>query len=124
VTSDKAQAKATVGRRQFAPHDPLAGMTHTAKAARALRSRMPGRLYSYDTILKRFAQALEDMPPEPRPFIQEEHAVVRPRHGRVVTTAVRAPVRPATRWRRGVSKASARGIAGRMGMRRCAAWNA
>ncbi len=30
------------------------------------------------------------------------------RHGRVVTTAVRRPVRPATRWMRVVSMASAR----------------
>ena len=36
------------------------------------------------------------------------------RHGLVVTTAGRAPVRPATRWRRVVSRASARVIAGRM----------
>src|SRR4029450_9924427 len=36
------------------------------------------------------------------------------RHGRAVTHAVRAPVRPATRWIRVVSMASARVIAGRM----------
>jgi hypothetical protein len=36
------------------------------------------------------------------------------RHGRVVTTAVRAPVRPATLWIPVVSIASARRIAGRM----------
>jgi hypothetical protein len=36
------------------------------------------------------------------------------RHGRVVTTPVHAPVRPATLWRRVVSRASARVIAGRM----------
>jgi hypothetical protein len=36
------------------------------------------------------------------------------RHGRVVTTAARAPVRPATRWRRVVSRASAKVIAGRL----------
>jgi hypothetical protein len=36
------------------------------------------------------------------------------RHGRVVTNAVRSPVRPATRWIRVVSMASARVIAGRM----------
>jgi hypothetical protein len=55
-------------------------MTHIAKAARALRSRTPARLFSYDTILKRLAQDLEDMPPALRPCIQEEQAVVRPRH--------------------------------------------
>jgi hypothetical protein len=36
------------------------------------------------------------------------------RNGRVVTRAVRSPVRPATRWMRVVSTASARVIAGRM----------
>ena len=36
------------------------------------------------------------------------------RNGRVVTNAVRSPVRPATRWIRVVSMASARVIAGRM----------
>jgi hypothetical protein len=82
-----------------------------------------GRLYLYDTILKRLAQDLEDVAAALRQFIQEEHAVVcqrhvaRPRHlsaadqphiregvmgarkGRVVTNAVRSPVRPAMRWR-------------------------
>src|SRR5882724_2177347 len=36
------------------------------------------------------------------------------RHGRVVTNAVRSPVRPATRWMRMVSRASPRVMAGRM----------
>jgi hypothetical protein len=36
------------------------------------------------------------------------------RNGRVVTRAVRSPVRPATRWMRVVSRASGRVIAGRM----------
>jgi hypothetical protein len=40
--------------------------------------------------------------------------MVRRAHGRVVTRAVRAPVRPATRWRRVVSMASARVSAGKM----------
>jgi hypothetical protein len=40
------------------------------------------------------------------------------RHGLVVTTAGRAPVRPATRWRRVVARASARVIAGRIVMSR------
>ena len=75
-------------------------------------------------------------------FIQEQHTVVRERHltrhrpvpppirpasetvwwgarhGRVVTNAVRSPVRPATRWMRVVSMASARVIVGRMVVRR------
>jgi hypothetical protein len=40
------------------------------------------------------------------------------RHGRVVTMAVRAPVRPATRWMRVASMALARVMAGRMVVRR------
>jgi hypothetical protein len=77
-----------------------------------------------------------------RQFIQEEYAVVGQRHvarhrhvaapdqpdirdgvmggrnRRVVTTAVQSPVRPATRWMRVVSVASARVIAGRMAVHR------
>jgi hypothetical protein len=45
VTSDKAQARATVGRRSCVPQDPLAGMTLTANAARALRARTSAKLY-------------------------------------------------------------------------------
>jgi hypothetical protein len=46
--------------------------------------------------------------------------VVGARKGRVVTTAVRLPVRLATRWMRVVSRASGRVIAGRMVVSRCA----
>ena len=83
-------------------------------------------------------QHLQDMAAELGEFIQQEHAMVGQRHlagigtwpppispasemvwwgarnGRVVTNAVRPPVRPATRWMRVVSRASARVIAGRM----------
>ena len=58
----------------------LTAMTWRAKSARALRFRTCGRLYSCETILQRLAQDLEDMPPELRQFIQEEHAVVCQRH--------------------------------------------
>jgi hypothetical protein len=91
-----------------------------------------------DAPLQRLAQPFEHVAAELRQLIQEEHAVVRQRplarqrhlaaadqprireglvgarHGRVVTHAVRAPVRPATLWMRVVSMASARVIAGRM----------
>jgi hypothetical protein len=63
---------------------------------------------------KRLAQDLEHVTAARRPFIQDEDAVVRPRPGRVGTRAVRAPVRPATRGMRVVSRASARRIVGRM----------
>ena len=87
---------------------------------------------------QRLAQDLQDMAAALGQFIQEEHAVVGQRHfarhrhvapadqarirdgvvgrgtGRVVTHAVRSPVRPATLWIRVVSIASARVIAGRM----------
>jgi hypothetical protein len=112
-------------------------MNRAASVSRAARSSTCGRLYACDTLLERLPQDLEDMASALGPFIQEEHPMVRPRHvarhrhlpppispaseivwwgarhGRVVTRAVRAPVRPATRWMRVVSKASARLIAGR-----------
>jgi hypothetical protein len=106
-------------------------------------SRTCGRLYVENTLLEWLAQDLKDMAAELGPFIQEEHAMVGQRHvtrhrhvapadqprirdgvvrgarhGRVVTNAVRSPVRPATRWIRVVSMASARVIAGRRVMNR------
>jgi hypothetical protein len=41
---------------------------------------MCGRLYACDTLFERLAPDLEDMAAELRELIQEEHAVVRPRH--------------------------------------------
>jgi hypothetical protein len=91
-----------------------------------------------NTGLKRLAQDLDDVAAAPRPLIQKEHPMVRQRHlarhwhlspanqphsregmvgerhGRVVTTAGRSPVRPATRGMRVVSMASGRVRAGRM----------
>ena len=51
-----------------------------ARATNAVMSSTHAKLYSCDTLLQRLAQDLEDMPPELRPFIDEENAVVRPRH--------------------------------------------
>ena len=120
------------------PPEPLAVIIRMAKSATALRFRTCGRLYLCDTFLERRAQDLEHLTAELRPFIQEEDAVVGQRHvarhrhvtptdqpdvregmlggrhGRVVTTAVRSPVRPATRWMRVVSRASARVMAGKI----------
>jgi hypothetical protein len=91
-----------------------------------------------DAILEGLAQHLQDVACALGPFIQKEHAVVRQRHvfghrhlsaadqphvrngvvrarkGRVVTNAVRLPVRPATRWMRVVSMASGMVISGGM----------
>src|SRR5262245_55904712 len=116
--------------------------THAAIPARILRSTTRGRLYLQNTLLQRLAQDLHDGAPEPRQFIETEHAVVRQRHfawqvdlaaadspgvrDRMVRGAKRArgddggtvPMRPATRWMRVVSRASARLIAGRMGVSR------
>ena len=113
-------------------------MSRAANAPKALRSRTCGRLYSCDTLLERLAQDFQHVAPALREFIQNEHPVVRQRHlagqrhlaatdqphigdgvvgarnGRVVTKAVRSPVRPATRWMRVVSRASGRVISGRM----------
>jgi hypothetical protein len=101
-------------------------------------------LYSYDTLLEGLAQDFQDVAFELGPCIQKEHAVVRQRHlpghrhlpaadqadigddvvgarhGRVVTRAVRAPVRSATRGRRVVLTASGSVITGRMRASRCA----
>jgi hypothetical protein len=76
-----------------------------------------GLLFCREVVFERLAQDLQDMAAELGQFIQEEHAVVGQRHlagwpppispasemvwwgarhGRVVTHAVRSPVRPAT----------------------------
>jgi hypothetical protein len=113
-------------------------MSRAAKAAKALRFRTCAKLYVEDTILERLAQDLQDMAAARRPCIQQQNAAVRQRHvarqrhlappirptseivwcgvrnGRVVINAVRRPVRPATRWMRVVSIASARVIAGKI----------
>jgi hypothetical protein len=118
--------------------------SRVAKAIKILRFSMPARLYLYDTLLERLPQDLEDMAVELWRFIQADHPMVRQRHvtrqrhvapgdpprirdgvlgarhGRVVTKVVRSPVRPATLWMRVVSMASARVIAGRMVVSRCA----
>jgi hypothetical protein len=84
------------------------------------------------------AQPFEHLAPALQAFIPEAHAMERQRHlarhrhvvaadqprigdgvmgarhSRVVIKAVRTPVRPATRWMRVVSMASARVMAGRM----------
>jgi hypothetical protein len=87
-----------------------------------LRSRTLWRLSIEDTLIKRLAQDLQDMAAALGELIQKAHAIVRQRHlprqrhvpppadqsciregvvgarhGRVVTSAVRSPVRPATR---------------------------
>jgi hypothetical protein len=94
--------------------------SRVAKSAISLRLKMLWRLYLCDALLERRAQGLQHVAPALQPCIQQVHAMVRPRHlarhrdlpapeqphiggrmvwarnGRVVTTAVRAPVRPAT----------------------------
>jgi hypothetical protein len=59
---------------------PTEVLSRAAKAAKALRSITPARLYLYDTILERLAQDLEPMAAKLGQFIQEEHAIVRQRH--------------------------------------------
>jgi len=113
-------------------------VSHTANSARILRPKTPARLYSYDTLLERLAQDLQDMAAALGQFIQAAHAVVGQRYlarRRHVAPAdqphigdgvmggatrpgrdqrLRSPVMPATRGIRVVSMASARGIAGRI----------
>ena len=110
----------------------LMAIIRKANSAKELRSRTPAKLYSCETILQRLAHNLEHMTAKLGQFIQKAHAMVSQRHvarhrhvaptdqpasemvwwgarhGRVVTHAVRAPVRPATLWIRVVSMASAR----------------
>jgi hypothetical protein len=117
---------------------PIGMRIHTGSAAQVTRSRPPERLDRCDAILEGLAPPFAPVAAARRPHIHEEHAMVprdtspgmgtwpppmRPtsemvwcgaRHSRVVTRAVRSPVRPATRWRRVVSMASARVSAGKM----------
>jgi hypothetical protein len=55
-------------------------MSRAAKATKALRFMTPGRLYVYDPILERLAQALEDMAAALGPCGQAAHTMVGPRH--------------------------------------------
>jgi hypothetical protein len=57
---------------------PLA--TRVASATSAARLVTRGRLCVCNTLRKRLAQDLEDMPPELRPFIQEAPVAMGPRH--------------------------------------------
>jgi hypothetical protein len=99
----------------------LTVVTLPSKIIKSCRFRTRGRLSLGDALLKRLARHLQDMAAARRPCIQPEHAMVRQRHltrqrqrpapdqpyirdrlvgarhGRVVTNAVRSPVRPATR---------------------------
>jgi hypothetical protein len=117
---------------------PTEVLSRAAQAAKALRSMMPAKLYSCDTLLEGLRQHLEDMAAELGQLIQEERAVVSQRHltrrrhlpppinlhirdgvlGGTqqvgVTNAVWSPVRPATRWMCVVARAPARVIAGRI----------
>jgi hypothetical protein len=58
----------------------LAVNSRTAKLTKSLKFMTLWRLYSYDTLLERLAQDLQDVAVELRQFIQQEHPVVRPRY--------------------------------------------
>ena len=60
--------------------DPNEVLSHAAKVAKTLRSKTPAILYSCETLLQGLAQHLEHVATELRPFIQQEHPMVRPRH--------------------------------------------
>ena len=59
---------------------PLAVRSLSAKVAKALGFRRLWRLYSEKTLLEGLAQYLQDVAAEFRPFIEQEHPVVRQRH--------------------------------------------
>jgi hypothetical protein len=65
-------------------------MSRAAKAGKELIFRTPAKLYSCETILEWLAQDLKDMAAKLGPCIQEEHAMVGPRH-----VARHRPVAPA-----------------------------
>jgi hypothetical protein len=103
-----------------------------------IRVKMLWRLYLHETLLQWLAQHLQHAASELRPFIQKripwcardtspgigtwpppispasEMVWWGARNGRVVTKAMRSPVRSARLWIRVVSMASARVIAGRI----------
>ena len=113
-----------------------------ASPASTARSTTRGRLYLYDTLLERLAQALEDLARALWQLMQEQDAMVRqgplPRQGPLAAAdqadvgdgmvggpegarrdeAVRPPIRPATRGMQVVSRASAKRLAGRRVARR------
>jgi hypothetical protein len=60
--------------------DSLTAITRRAKSATALKFSTCGRLYVCDTLLEGLAQHLQDVAAELRPFIEEEHPMVRQRH--------------------------------------------
>ena len=60
--------------------EPLTLGSRAVRVARRLRSRAPAKWYSCETILERLAQDLEHMTATLRPFLQEEHTLVRQRH--------------------------------------------
>jgi hypothetical protein len=128
----------------FDPPSAVAILTRSATVARDARLNRYRRLFFCEALLQRLAQDLQTMAAALWQFIQQEHTVVGQRHftrhrhvapadqprvrdgvggarhGRVVTDAVRSPVRPTTRWIGVVSIASARVMAGRMVVTRCA----
>jgi hypothetical protein len=74
-----ARSLPVVGPRRAADVH-VAVSLRSASTARATRSRTPTKLYSYETLLERLAQDLENMAAALGPFIQEEHPVVREGH--------------------------------------------
>ena len=121
--------------------EPPTFVSRAAKAAKTLTLRTPAKLYIYETLLEGLAQYLQHVTAELGQFIQKEHAVVGQRHlarhrhlspadqahigdgvkgsanRRVVTKAMRPPVRPGTQWTLAASMASAKLISGKIVVR-------
>jgi hypothetical protein len=130
-------ATVVMGSYRPLPEPPMF-VSRAAKVAKTLKLRTLAKLYVYETLLEGLAQDFQDVAAKLRELIEKHDTMVRQRHlawhghlappisptsamvwcgarnGRVMTQAVRSPVRPATRWMRVVSSASARVIAGRM----------
>jgi hypothetical protein len=58
----------------------LTALIRLANSANVWTFMTCGRSYSYETLLERLTQDLEDMAPALWPFTQAAHALVRPRH--------------------------------------------
>jgi hypothetical protein len=64
----------------WAPPERLTSSSRLAKLRKSLKIMTLWRLYSYETLLERLAQDLQDMAAELGELIQEEHAMMGQRH--------------------------------------------
>jgi hypothetical protein len=73
---------------------PVAIYLRFANAAKAIKFRTCGRWYLCDTLLKRLAQDLQEVAPALRPFIQQEHSMVRQTTPPPASAPAPPPIKP------------------------------